>query len=144
MTDPRMTTTVSGGLTGALVTAFVPTLPALLPASAAQAAPVLLSQGGPATASSRENAGTAAAGAVDGGLGTRWSSTFSDRQWLQVDLGAPAAIERVELRVNPGVGFPNPLAASVGGNGPYGHVVNGIGAPTSGTSTIPSTVVFFP
>ncbi|MFF8276091.1 hypothetical protein ACF05T_08270 [Streptomyces lateritius] len=60
MTDPRMTTTVRGGLAGALFTAFVPTLPALLPASAAQAAPVLLSQGGPATASSRENAGTAA------------------------------------------------------------------------------------
>ncbi|MFF8276092.1 hypothetical protein ACF05T_08275 [Streptomyces lateritius] len=40
--------------------------------------------------------------------------------------------------------FPNPLVGSVGDSGPYGHVVNGIGTPTSGTSTIPSTVVFFP
>ena len=29
--------------------------------------------------------------AVDGNAGTRWSSAFSDPQWLQVDLGAAAA-----------------------------------------------------
>ncbi|MFD9033235.1 discoidin domain-containing protein [Streptomyces sp. NPDC059567] len=81
-----------------VVTALVATLLALLPAPAAQAAPVLLSQGKPVTASSQENGGTAASGAVDGDLGTRWSSAFSDPQWLQVDLGAPAALERVELR----------------------------------------------
>jgi beta-glucosidase len=38
----------------------------------AHAADTLLSQGRPATASSAENAGTAAAAAVDGNAGTRW------------------------------------------------------------------------
>jgi hypothetical protein len=43
----------------------------------------------PTTASSYENA-TAfpASAAVDGNAGTRWSSAFSDPQWLQVDLGS--------------------------------------------------------
>ncbi|MFC4036489.1 discoidin domain-containing protein [Streptomyces polygonati] len=41
-----------------------------------------------ATASSAENAATAASAAVDGNTGTRWSSAFSDPQWLQVDFGA--------------------------------------------------------
>ncbi|MFB7373110.1 discoidin domain-containing protein [Streptomyces sp. NPDC056222] len=86
------------GIAATVVTALVAALLALLPAPAAQAAPVLLSQGKPVIASSQENGGTAAAGAVDGDLGTRWSSAFSDPQWLQVDLGAPVALERVELR----------------------------------------------
>jgi beta-glucanase (GH16 family) len=58
----------------------------------------LLSQGKTATASSVENAGTPASAAVDGNAGTRWSSAFSDPQWLQVDLGAPATIDRVVLQ----------------------------------------------
>src|SRR5690349_15110259 len=66
-------------------------------ADAASAAPVLLSQGRPATASSTENATFPASAAVDGNTGTRWSSAFSDPQWLQVDLGAPAQITRVAL-----------------------------------------------
>jgi hypothetical protein len=61
------------------------------------AATVLLSQGKPATASSTENAGTPASAAVDGDAGTRWSSAFSDPQWLQVDLGASATISQVVL-----------------------------------------------
>ncbi|MGK5680573.1 galactose-binding domain-containing protein [Actinoplanes sp. URMC 104] len=64
----------------------------------ASAAETLLSQGKPATASSTEAAGAyAAAEAVDGNTGTRWSSAFSDPQWLQVDLGSSQAISRVEL-----------------------------------------------
>ncbi|MDX6221841.1 MAG: hypothetical protein QOD91_895 [Frankiales bacterium] len=59
--------------------------------------PVLLSQGRTATASSTENAGTPAAAAVDGNTGTRWSSAFSDPQWLQVDLGATRTISQVVL-----------------------------------------------
>ncbi len=51
----------------------------------------------PATASSQENAGTAAANAVDGNAGTRWSSAFSDPQWLQVDLGSTQSICQVVL-----------------------------------------------
>ena len=51
----------------------------------------------PATASSSENAGTPAAAAVDGNTGTRWSSAFSDPQWLDVDLGSTLTICQVTL-----------------------------------------------
>ncbi|GGR22412.1 discoidin domain-containing protein [Deinococcus ruber] len=48
-----------------------------------------LAQGKPATASSTENAASLGAGAaVDNNTATRWSSAFSDAQWLQVDLGS--------------------------------------------------------
>ncbi|MEU3061482.1 discoidin domain-containing protein [Streptomyces subrutilus] len=82
----------------ALAAALVAALLVLLPGTAAQAAPVLLSQGKPATASSSEGAGTPAGAAVDGNNGTRWSSQFADPQWLQVDLGAPAQLTQVALR----------------------------------------------
>ncbi len=57
----------------------------------------LLSQGHPATASSLEGAGYPASNAVDGNTTTRWSSAFSDPQWLQVDLGATHTISQVIL-----------------------------------------------
>ncbi|WP_182882608.1 discoidin domain-containing protein [Microbispora sp. H10949] len=63
----------------------------------AHAAPVLLSQGKAATASSTENASTLASAAVDGNTGTRWSSAFGDPQWLQVDLGTTATLSQVTL-----------------------------------------------
>src|SRR5690349_19618231 len=50
-----------------------------------------------ATASSTENGGTPASAAVDGNAGTRWSSQFSDPQWLQVDLGSTQQVCRVAL-----------------------------------------------
>lgn len=82
----------------ALAAALVAALLVLLPGTAAQAAPVLLSQGKPATASSLEGAGTPAGAAVDGDNGTRWSSQFADPQWIQVDLGASAQLSQVVLR----------------------------------------------
>jgi hypothetical protein len=63
----------------------------------AQAAATLLSQGHPATASSTENATFPASAAVDGNTGTRWSSAFSDPQWLRVDLGSTATVSQVVL-----------------------------------------------
>jgi hypothetical protein len=64
----------------------------------AHAAAVPISQGKTVTASSSENAGAfPASAAVDGNTGTRWSSAFSDPQWLQVDLGATATITSVTL-----------------------------------------------
>ncbi|HXA61338.1 MAG TPA: glycoside hydrolase family 3 C-terminal domain-containing protein [Streptosporangiaceae bacterium] len=63
----------------------------------AAAATTLLSQGKPATASSTENSGTPASAAVDGNTATRWSSAFSDPQWIQVDLGTTATISQVVL-----------------------------------------------
>jgi exo-beta-1,3-glucanase (GH17 family) len=54
--------------------------------------------GGATTASSSEGADTAAANATDGNAGTRWGSTFSDPQWLRVDLGGTQAICQVVLQ----------------------------------------------
>ena len=51
----------------------------------------------PVYSSSSENAGTAAASAVDGNPGTRWSSQFSDPQWIYVDLGSAQNISKVVL-----------------------------------------------
>jgi hypothetical protein len=65
--------------------------------TAANAADAVISQGRPATASSAESAGMSAAQAVDGNAGTRWSSAFSDPQWIRVDLGATANITQVTL-----------------------------------------------
>ncbi|GGK95604.1 hypothetical protein GCM10012284_32210 [Mangrovihabitans endophyticus] len=71
---------------------------AITVANGAEAAETLLSQGKPATASSTEAPNAyRAEEAVDGNPGTRWSSTFSDPQWLQVDLGSSSSITRVEL-----------------------------------------------
>lgn len=49
------------------------------------------------TASSVEREGWAASNAVDGDLSTRWSSGFSDPQWLRVDLGARWQISEIRL-----------------------------------------------
>jgi hypothetical protein len=51
----------------------------------------------PVAASSVENGATPAAGAVDGNTATRWSSAFSDPQWLRVDLGTATAVCQVAL-----------------------------------------------
>ncbi len=60
-------------------------------------AATLLSQDKTATASSVENASFPASAAVDGSTSTRWSSAFSDPQWLEVDLGTTASISQVVL-----------------------------------------------
>ena len=60
-------------------------------------AQTLLSQGRPAFSSSNENAGFPPSFAVDGSTATRWSSAFSDPQWIYVDLGAVHNITRVVL-----------------------------------------------
>jgi hypothetical protein len=81
-----------------LIAAFVLATIGLSPfVRVAHAAGVLLSQGKPTTASSTENTGTGAALATDGNTGTRWSSAFSDPQWLQVDLGSTQSIGQVVL-----------------------------------------------
>jgi hypothetical protein len=50
-----------------------------------------------ALASSVETAGFEAPNAVDGSTLTRWSSAYSDPQWISVDLGAVYTINRVIL-----------------------------------------------
>ena len=81
-----------------LMIALVASVMLVSAAPKAQAAGTLLSQGKPATASSVENAGTPAADAVDGNTGTRWSSAFSDPQWLEVDLGQTSTISQVVIQ----------------------------------------------
>jgi beta-glucosidase len=51
----------------------------------------------PVTCSSIEGRDTPCRQAVDGRLDTRWSSKFSDPQWIYVDLGSRQHIERVIL-----------------------------------------------
>ncbi|TBL40685.1 penicillin acylase family protein [Verrucosispora sp. SN26_14.1] len=55
-----------------------------------------LATGRPVTASSSQ-LGNGAARAVDGDLNTRWASSWSDNQWLRVDLGSVRQVGRVAL-----------------------------------------------
>ncbi|MFD9052934.1 discoidin domain-containing protein [Streptomyces zaomyceticus] len=59
--------------------------------------PVLLSRGMPVSNSSSAGAAYRPEAAVDGSTTTRWSSAWSDPQWIQVDLGRTSDIQRVEL-----------------------------------------------
>jgi hypothetical protein len=83
----------------ALAVALLALLGGYLAVSAREAAAAdpLISRNRPVTASSTEHGGTPASAAVDGNAGTRWSSAFSDPQWLRVDLGATATVSRVVL-----------------------------------------------
>ncbi len=56
-----------------------------------------LSQGRTVTASSAERGDLSPAAAVDGKTATRWSSKFSDPQWLAVDLGKSTAIKQIVI-----------------------------------------------
>ena len=47
--------------------------------------------------SSNENASLTPNLAVDGVAGTRWSSAWSDPQWIEIDLGGTQAVCRVRL-----------------------------------------------
>ena len=51
----------------------------------------------PTTVSSIENAAYPGTNAVDGNYTTRWSSAFSDPQWIYVDLQAYVNVNRVKL-----------------------------------------------
>ncbi|MFI7055441.1 DUF1996 domain-containing protein [Streptosporangium canum] len=86
------------GLVAATLAALIALVAAgltIITPAAAAATP--LSQGRPASASSVEGGGYGAGAAFDGNGGTRWASAYSDPQWLQVDLGATAAISQVVL-----------------------------------------------
>ena len=67
------------------------------PTSAPPTCGPLLSQGRPVTASSVESGNQAAAFAVDGNVGTRWSSAHNEPNWIRVDLGSSRQISRVRL-----------------------------------------------
>ncbi len=64
----------------------------------------------PVISSSDFSSAYAASNAVDGDTSTRWSSQFSDPQWIYVDLGQPFAINRDRAVVGDRVrrGLPDP------------------------------------
>jgi len=53
--------------------------------------------GRPTSASTVERAGLESGKAVDGKPDTRWSSTFADNQWWQVDLGSVRQVDKVTI-----------------------------------------------
>jgi hypothetical protein len=100
-------------------------------ADARTAADVLLSQNKPVVASSIEDSTLTANKAVDGSTTTRWASLEGvDPQWIRVDLGQPAAINRVKL--NWEVAYAKDYKIEVSDNGtsftPVKEVVGGNGA----------------
>ena len=131
--DRRLRFLTALGVLATLVTGYL----AVLTASPATAAPVLLSQGRPATASSSEGAAMGAGAAVDGNTGTRWSSAFSDPQWIQVDLGSAQAISQVVLNWEAAYGRAFTLATST--NGTTWTTIHTTTTGTGGVQTIPVT-----
>ena len=60
--------------------------------------PSNLAKGKYVTVSSNESGtGNVAANAVDGSYGSRWSSAYSDNQWIRIDLGANYNVNRVKI-----------------------------------------------
>jgi len=104
----------------------------------AAAADPLISQGKPATASSTENAGTPASAAVDGNTGTRWSSAFSDPQWIQVDLGATANVTQVVLNWEAAFARSFQIQTAPAATGPFTTIFS-TSTGTGGIQTIPVT-----
>lgn len=94
-----------------------------------------LSQGKPATASSLEGQQYPAAAVTDGDTKTRWSSAFSDPQWIQVDLGAPVTVGRVVLNWERAYATAFELQVSVDGAG--WRTVYGTTTGTGGVQSLP-------
>jgi hypothetical protein len=97
-----------------LVASFVAVAPATI------AAPGNLALNKPVTVSSSENAGAfPPAAAVDGNTGTRWSSGFSDAQWIQIDLGSAQTIGRVVLNWETAYGKAYQIQTAAAAAGPW-------------------------
>jgi F5/8 type C domain/Fibronectin type III domain len=96
-----------------------------------------LALGKPTTASSQENAGTAAANATDGSATTRWSSAFSDPQWIQVDLGATHTVSSVVVQWE--TAYATAYQIQVSADAATWTTVYSTTTGTGGTQTIPVT-----
>ncbi|WP_326825081.1 discoidin domain-containing protein [Streptosporangium sp. NBC_01756] len=117
-----------------LVAAAATLVLSLFTVPAAMAADTLLSAGRPVTASSAENVAFPATAAVDGNPGTRWSSAFSDPQWIQVDLGAVAGVTRVVLNWETAYG--TAFQIQVSANGSDWTPIHSTTTGTGGTQTL--------
>ena len=89
----------------------------------------------PATASSAESDAYAASAAVDGNGGTRWSSQFSDPQWLQIDLGSSQPLCQVDLTWEAAYATAFQIQVSADGNA-WNNAYTTT-TSTGGTQTIP-------
>jgi hexosaminidase len=67
------------------------------PAWPSSAQPGNLAFGKPVTVSSTETPNFPGPNAVDGDYGTRWSSAYTNNEWITVDLGTNSTIRRVKL-----------------------------------------------
>ena len=72
--------------------------PSAQPKAAVNTSGANLALGRTAVSSSVEGAAWAASNAVDGAIDSRWSSAFSDPQWLRVDLGKRWEITEIRVR----------------------------------------------
>lgn len=77
---------------------------------------VNLALGRPATASSTESAALPPSLAVDGQAATRWSSAFTNAEWIAIDLGSVRTFNRVILRWEAAYGRSYHLEASTDGS----------------------------
>ncbi|HEY7146419.1 MAG TPA: discoidin domain-containing protein [Streptosporangiaceae bacterium] len=88
----------------------------------------------PATASSTQNGSFPAADATDGNTGTRWSSAFSDPQWLEVDLGSAQQVCQVVLDWENA--FATAFQIQVSADGSAWTTIYSTTAGTGGTQTL--------
>jgi hypothetical protein len=91
----------------------------------------------PTTASSTQSASFPASAATDGNTGTRWSSAFSDPQWLQVDLGASRSICQVTL--NWEAAYASAFQIQTSADGTNWTTIYSTTTGTGGTQTLPVT-----
>ncbi|MDD5688227.1 MAG: discoidin domain-containing protein [Elusimicrobia bacterium] len=97
-----------------------------------------IAKGKPVVASSIEAGyGNEASNAVDGNMSTRWSSTYSDPQWVQVDLGTTYNITKVVLKWEEAYGKDYEIQVSNSSNGIWQTIYTKTGG-TGGTEDIPS------
>lgn len=109
MDEARWSYVTTAGDVGETTARFTPVRPGMYTLTAVEGAaeastaifvmPGLPNIGRSATvvSSSEENVGTAAGNVLDGGTDSRWSSNFSDDEWVYVDLGADMYISRVGI-----------------------------------------------
>jgi hypothetical protein len=113
------------------------TAPTATPTVAPGCGTANFAQGKTATASSTENAGTPASAAVDGSTTTRWSSAFSDPQWIQIDLGSTQTICKVVLNWETAAGKAFQIQTAASTAGPWTSIYS----TTTGTGGIQTLTV---
>lgn len=131
--EARGTPRLRGALAVMAAVALLFTLSVAVAPERAAAAAVLVSQGKPATASSTEEPFTAPS-AVDGDTSTRWSSGFTDDEWIRIDLGASTSIGQVVLTWE--AAYAKGYRLEVSGNGSDWTTIHSTTTGTGGVETV--------